>query len=897
MVFSGGKGVDRSRLVVPVAAAVAALLTAASPASGTSRTASAAVDPHGYPRTYHIYGAGTVDELARYDMSVGTAWWNVAGMRAKNPSGIFLLQPTLTTSAGTGQIHVTAPGVAAAAWPGGTDDQPGPVNLGTIRAVNQAWDLLRNADGSFTGGWNIADPTGKGTPGLVAKLFAYAAKQKGLYETAWNGVHSDEWVYTQIDSGWYYGPKLDTDRDGKVDDATTLRRNWANGLTLLGNNLRSYLPGKIVGGNGNWYRPQDYTGSDPDGWLKASNYTVMEHMQNYAWSTPDSFLAQTRRWLDYPDPLGATRYMAVLQDATDANGNQLPGVSNPNDAAVMLRPDVMKSMRWGLTLSLMTDVYYELTIDGLNSTSWWYDEFDGGTGIRQRGYLGKPLGGPSQLSAGVYRRDFDNGIALNNSSTAAQTIQLGGTFKKLQGTQNPSLNSGATVTTVTIPAHDGLILVRTTGGPPPPPPPPPPSGSNLALGKATTASSVYSSTYTAGKANDGSASTRWASAEGRDGEWWQVDLGSAQTVASVNINWEIAYASHYQIQTSTNGSTFTTVADVTNTSAGTKTTNFTPTSARYVRILGLTRGTPWGISIWEAQVFGDSSSSPSPPPPPPPPPSGSNLALGKATTASSVYSSTYTAGKANDGSASTRWASAEGRDGEWWQVDLGSAQTVASVNINWEIAYASHYQIQTSTNGSTFTTVADVTNTSAGTKTTNFTPTSARYVRILGLTRGTPWGISIWEAQVFGDSSSSPSPPPPPPPPPSGSNLALGKATTASSVYSSTYTAGKANDGSASTRWASAEGRDGEWWQVDLGSAQTVASVNINWEIAYASHYQIQTSTNGSTFTTVADVTNTSAGTKTTNFTPTSARYVRILGLTRGTPWGISIWEAQVFGS
>jgi hypothetical protein len=91
-----------------------------------------------------------------------------------------------------------------------------------------------------------------------------------------------------------------------VDHSATLRRNWANGLTRVGNNLRAYLPGKIVGGNGAWYRPQDYTGSDPEGWLKASNYTVVEHMQNFAWTTPDSFLALTRRWLDYPDPLGKT---------------------------------------------------------------------------------------------------------------------------------------------------------------------------------------------------------------------------------------------------------------------------------------------------------------------------------------------------------------------------------------------------------------------------------------------------------------------------------------------------------------------------------------------------------------------------------------------------------------
>ena len=216
---------------------------------------------------------------------------------------------------------------------------------------------------------------------------------------------------------------------------------------------------------------------------------------------------------------------------------------------------------------------------------------------------------PSQLSPGVYRRDFDNGIALNNSSTSAQTIQLGGSFKKLQGPQNPSLNNGATVTSVTIPAHDGLVLLRTGGAPPPPPPPPPPSGTNLALGKPATASSVENSTYAAGKANDGSSSTRWASLE-RNGEWWQVDLGSTQSVSSVSVNWETAYASRYQIQTSTDGSTFTTVADVTNTSAGTKTTTFTATNTRYVRIVGVTRGTPYGISIWEAQVFGTSSPPP-----------------------------------------------------------------------------------------------------------------------------------------------------------------------------------------------------------------------------------------------------------------------------------------------
>jgi hypothetical protein len=110
----------------------------------------------------------------------------------------------------------------------------------------------------------------------------------------------------------------------------------------------------------------------------------------------------------------------------------------------------MKSMRWGLTLSLMTDVYYQIILGGDHNTRWWYDEFDGGEGIRDRVNLGQPLGVPVSLAKGVYRRD-QNALALDNSAPTAQTIQLGGAFKKLSGTQNPALNDGSYVTSVTNP--------------------------------------------------------------------------------------------------------------------------------------------------------------------------------------------------------------------------------------------------------------------------------------------------------------------------------------------------------------------------------------------------------------------------------------------------------------
>jgi hypothetical protein len=61
----------------------------------------------------------------------------------------------------------------------------------------------------------------------------------------------------------------------------------------------------------------------------------------------------------------------------------------------------------------------------------------------------------------VWRRDFDNGIALvNPKGNGVQTVSLGGTFKHLTGAQNPSFNDGSSVTSVTLKDRDGLILLN-----------------------------------------------------------------------------------------------------------------------------------------------------------------------------------------------------------------------------------------------------------------------------------------------------------------------------------------------------------------------------------------------------------------------------------------------------
>ncbi|GAA1023349.1 hypothetical protein Aple_084290 [Acrocarpospora pleiomorpha] len=131
----------------------------------------------------------------------------------------------------------------------------------------------------------------------------------------------------------------------------------------------------------------------------------------------------------------------------------------------------------------------------------------------------------------------------------------------------------------------------------------PPPSTNLALNKPATASSVESAQYPASAAVDSSTTTRWSSGFS-DPQWIQVDLGGTYTVNRVRLVWEAAYGSAYQIQTSPNGTTWTTVRSVTGGNGGEDDNTGLNNSARYVRINGTARGTAWGYSLFTFEVYG-----------------------------------------------------------------------------------------------------------------------------------------------------------------------------------------------------------------------------------------------------------------------------------------------------
>jgi mannan endo-1,4-beta-mannosidase len=131
----------------------------------------------------------------------------------------------------------------------------------------------------------------------------------------------------------------------------------------------------------------------------------------------------------------------------------------------------------------------------------------------------------------------------------------------------------------------------------------PPGGNNLASGRPVFASSQESAAHAPGLAVDGNTGTRWSSAFA-DPQWIYVDLGANRTVTSVTLRWEAAYASMYQIQLSTDGTTWTTVHNDNAGNGGTDTINLGQRTARYVKLYAWQRATPWGYSLWELEVQG-----------------------------------------------------------------------------------------------------------------------------------------------------------------------------------------------------------------------------------------------------------------------------------------------------
>src|SRR6266568_3814558 len=184
----------------------------------------------------------------------------------------------------------------------------------------------------------------------------------------------------------------------------------------------------------------------------------------------------------------------------------------------------------------------------------------------------------------------------------------------------------AVVTVVTVPAGAGTTL--------------------LSQGRPATASSAENGGTPAGAAVDGDTGTRWSSAFA-DPQWLQVDLGATASITRVVLTWETAYGEAFRIQVSADASMWTDIYSTTTGTGGVQTLDVSGTG-RYVRMYGTVRGTQWGYSLWELQVYGSLTTASC---------GTGNAALDRPATASSVENGTFPASAAVDADTGTRSSS------------------------------------------------------------------------------------------------------------------------------------------------------------------------------------------------------------------------------------------------
>ena len=120
---------------------------------------------------------------------------------------------------------------------------------------------------------------------------------------------------------------------------------------------------------------------------------------------------------------------------------------------------IYKKVRFGLASTLLLDGYYAFDFGDQNhGQTWWYDEYSVD--------LGNPLGSAisqnnkPQFEEDVWRREYQNGIALVNATGQSQDIDLGGEYEKIKGTQDKLINDGTIVSQVNLQSNDGLVMLR-----------------------------------------------------------------------------------------------------------------------------------------------------------------------------------------------------------------------------------------------------------------------------------------------------------------------------------------------------------------------------------------------------------------------------------------------------
>lgn len=250
----------------------------------------------------------------------------------------------------------------------------------------------------------------------------------------WDGV-----MYDTVDASIsHYGKDtgIDMNRDGRADDSATVNRLWQAGMAELLRKTRLALGDKkIILINGN----------SLDSYQPYINGRMFESFPT-PWEGNGTWSASTYQYLSRLPSKNRNDNVYVINSNTNNLGDQAN----------------YQKMRFGLTSALQGDGYFSFDYgDKLHAQTWWYDEYNAGLGIPQSPAYNLLDKNNSTIKSGLWRRDFESGAAVVNSTNVTQTyVFKKEEFEKIKGKQDRTVNNGMRVNWIKLAPNDGVVLLK-----------------------------------------------------------------------------------------------------------------------------------------------------------------------------------------------------------------------------------------------------------------------------------------------------------------------------------------------------------------------------------------------------------------------------------------------------
>lgn len=258
------------------------------------------------------------------------------------------------------------------------------------------------------GGENLADYMARF---VSTKLLATGLWDGVFYDNAWDSIT------------YFVGNNVDVNSDGQPDSSANT--DWQAGMKYLYKKTKQQNPRAIIIGNGTTRQYQ-----------QELNGKMLENFAANAWTnTMNTYRANNREI-------------------------QAPRVNIINSNTANTGKEDFKNVRFGLGSTLLEDGYFSYDFGDQNhGQTWWYDEYNVALGAPIDS--SKSITNKTSYQPDIWRRDFEHGLVLVNSTNENKTVDLGGEYEKINGTQAKNVNDGAIVSEVDIEGTDGIILRKT----------------------------------------------------------------------------------------------------------------------------------------------------------------------------------------------------------------------------------------------------------------------------------------------------------------------------------------------------------------------------------------------------------------------------------------------------